>query len=407
MAACFAVLVPLWLFGLIFPPTLVSEAKDELQLASLLWLSCAGLLWGRERFVYGPIWRRAQSFRFWGVVFAAMITASALLSIDPAMSLGYVAVALIGLTSCAGLWFCVRDKMHLSLAAYGLLGSAYMVYIYLDGPLLYGRLSLSEVSHPNYLGVVSFGMLACTFLVRPWALAVPLIAVDVLVILAAQARGPFLAGMVAVVTFCLLSVAHPGKPRRALALAAFAVLGIAFGLMYQHEVSQAAAKLMFLDDRFRGLGTGFTGRTHGWNEGWELFLANPLLGVGFRQHEQYMTVLSSAHNGYLSMLADTGLGGTLSVLALAILSARRLFRQALQGDRLATVGASLLAGFCFLALFERYLINFGNPTSVLVWTFLCMPARQPAVASIPQNANTVSDSRPEILMAGLSSARCR
>jgi O-antigen ligase len=128
------------------------------------------------------------------------------------------------------------------------------------------------------------------------------------------------------------------------------------------------------DDRYRGIGTGFTGRSDAWAESFNLFLQNPLFGVGFRVHSMYMTTLSSAHNGYLSTLAEAGVAGFLALMALTVVCCRRLLRAAWTGDDLAVVGTSLVSGYLFVALFERYFINFGNPTSALVWLFLFMPS---------------------------------
>ena len=77
-------------------------------------------------------------------------------------------------------------------------------------------------------------------------------------------------------------------------------------LIYPEEISRWVSTVMFLDDHYRAIGTGFTGRMVAWQEALTLFRDNPVFGVGFRMHEQFMTTLPSAHNGYLSMLAETG-----------------------------------------------------------------------------------------------------
>ncbi len=60
-----------------------------------------------------------------------------------------------------------------------------------------------------------------------------------------------------------------------------------------------------LDDPDRGLSTGATGRTEVWKIAWNLFLQNPILGVGFRAHEKYPGLSASSHNGYLALLVET------------------------------------------------------------------------------------------------------
>ena len=43
-------------------------------------------------------------------------------------------------------------------------------------------------------------------------------------------------------------------------------------------------------------------------------------------------------------------------------------------NRIAWIGMALLAGYGFIGFFERYFLNVGNPTSLLVIMFLVMPA---------------------------------
>jgi O-antigen ligase len=128
-----------------------------------------------------------------------------------------------------------------------------------------------------------------------------------------------------------------------------------------------------LNDRYRGLGTGFTGRVGAWEEALDLFRENPVFGVGFRMHERYMTAASSAHNGYLSLLAETGAVGALLFLVFTGYLLWRLFRRAAAGEPIAVVGFSFVTGYLFIAAFERLFLNMGNPTSVLAWMFLMLP----------------------------------
>jgi O-antigen ligase len=150
---------------------------------------------------------------------------------------------------------------------------------------------------------------------------------------------------------------------------------------YLETIQKSVSGLLFLDDKYRGLGTGFTGRLDAWEEAIALFRDNPVLGVGFRMHEQYMTTLSSAHNGYLSLLAESGLLGTFSWLLVTSLAIGSLFRRALRGDSLAALGFSFSLGYLFLAAFERFFLNMGNPTSILTWLFLLMPSMRRSSAT--------------------------
>ncbi|MDP3598893.1 MAG: O-antigen ligase family protein, partial [Nitrospirota bacterium] len=125
----------------------------------------------------------------------------------------------------------------------------------------------------------------------------------------------------------------------------------------------------------RGFGSGATGRMEAWKGTWELFVHNPILGVGFRAHEFLLKTDSSSHNGYLATLAEVGLLGFLGVLLLLTRGLHLLWT----GSREPGPGFSqsilfgLCAGYLLLALFERYLINVGNPTSLLFLVSIMRP----------------------------------
>ena len=90
-------------------------------------------------------------------------------------------------------------------------------------------------------------------------------------------------------------------------------------------------------------------------------------------HEFYPGLELGSHNGYLSLLAETGIVGTIPVLILFVLGLAELIRQARAGKFVGKVGTSLVVAYLFHCFFERYVINFGNPTSILVIVFLFVP----------------------------------
>jgi O-antigen ligase len=252
-----------------------------------------------------------------------------------------------------------------------------------------GRLSASMTSHPNFLGLVAFGILMCALLVSNRLVAGLLIVSNLLVIVATQSRGSLVASLLGLLAYGALR-ARQLQRHTTLVVVAVAMVLILFLPWYLEGVQTSVSSLLFLDDKYRGLGTGFTGRLDAWEEAIGLFRDNPVLGVGFRMHEHYMTTLSSAHNGYLSLLAESGLLGTFTWLIVVSLAIGRLLRRALRGDSLAALGFSFSLGYLFLAAFERFFLNMGNPTSILTWLFLLMPSegwRSLARARVPPAFN--------------------
>jgi O-antigen ligase len=104
-------------------------------------------------------------------------------------------------------------------------------------------------------------------------------------------------------------------------------------------------------------------------------MRNPVIGVGFRAHEFLLKADSSSHNGYLATLAEVGILGFLGVLFLVARGLYLLWA----GSREPGPGFSqsilfgLCVGYLLLAVFERYLINIGNPTSLLFLVSIMRP----------------------------------
>jgi O-antigen ligase len=146
-----------------------------------------------------------------------------------------------------------------------------------------------------------------------------------------------------------------------------AILAAGVTIAYWDSVYGLLDRFFALSAADRGIGSGATGRVTAWKATWELFLRNPMLGVGFRAHEHILKVDTSAHNGYLATLAEVGIIGFLAVLYL-VFRGLRLLKVNIKNPS-HVFSYSILFGLCIgyllLAVFERYLINIGNPTSLL------------------------------------------
>ena len=382
----FVYLIPLWLFGLNFPPLLESEQLEALQVVVLLWIVPFLFLAGTNLFAIGPTLRASRSVRICLLALIVAISTSAALSVNPLRSAGYAVSTALGLWICAGLWSSINTKLDRALAWYGILWSAFSIYIFLVDDRIQGRLTFG-LAQPNTVAVVSFGALVCCLAIPNVILRFALVGLNVLVILETQGRGSLLAAAIALITYLILLRSYAIKRTRlsvfvqgTVVVSVLAVLAI-----YWREAIDTTSALLFLEDRYRGVGSGFTGRTDAWQEAYQLFADNPIFGLGFRIHEQYMSgPIKSAHNGYLSMLADAGVAGLLTALTLLMVCASRVAAMARRGDRTAILGLSFVLGYLFVSIFERLLVNFGSATSALMWVFLFIPKWQrPGVENIP------------------------
>jgi O-antigen ligase len=238
-----------------------------------------------------------------------------------------------------------------------------------------GRLTFG-LAQPNTLAIVSFGALACCLAISNVILRCALVAINLIVIIETQGRGSLLAAAITLATYLALTRSYGSKRTRLWVFVQVAgvVCALAALVIYWREIVDTVSALLFLDDRYRGVGSGFTGRTDAWQEAYQLFSDNPIFGIGFRVHGNYMSgPIKSAHNGYLSMLADAGIAGLATALLLLAVCSWRVLKMARSGDRTAIVGLSFVLGYLFVAIFERLLINFGSATSTLMWVFLFMP----------------------------------
>ena len=160
-------------------------------------------------------------------------------------------------------------------------------------------------------------------------------------------------------------------------VAASVVAGmLAVTLLVVPTVSEHIDQFFAVNDSHRGLNSGASGRVKTWKETWHLALDHPFTGVGLRAHESLLKTNSSAHNGYLATLAEIGFIGFALVMALVVSGIQNLWRRQKDAQWQSVQGVllGLALGYMVLALFERYLINLGNATSLLFLLAILFPS---------------------------------
>lgn len=371
----------LWLAG-IFAASLVGRATlggEEYSLALT-----GAVVWPLAYFAWGPCLFLPRLPRVGAVLaLAGFVLFSALsvyVSPETVTSLSYWVLTVVALL------LVLQFNTHLdalgyrrALGRYALLTAALLIafafYDYQPGL----RLGLGkDLLNPNAVSMVAFSVFLAATLVRP---ALPryllMLCMGLLLVLTgSRAASLAAAAGVAVVLLRRLATAPPWQR---LAAAALLAAGVSLGLAYAQSLLGFVNEYYALDSADRGLDSGFTGRVTAWHEAWQLLLGHPLFGVGFRAHEMLMHTRSSAHNGYLALLAEIGMVGAACVAYLVAVGLGSLWR-GLKDPEWAPVSAmfiGLCLGFLLLAGFERYLINVGNPTSVLFLLGILRPAYSP------------------------------
>ncbi len=381
------IVLGLWLTGL-FAGSLFGRMEGRMNstfeiimLASLLWPAGYFLL-SRCRFVPNGFTSGAIAGL---VVFGLFCGLSSFGSRAALESINYTVLTL--LTILVVLQFNSNlDAAHYEtgLKSYAVLMTAlvlgFAAYDYVPGSRLGGG--------KGSLNPASFALVTMSVLIAAMAIRRAIVRVPILV---AMGTVIFLTGARASAVAALFGLAVTMVSRRRIAgargytlLACCVVVGAALTAYYGDVVIRGLTGFFAIDDRHRGLESGGSGRLETWNAAWNLFLSHPFLGVGFRAHETFLKMNTSAHNGYLALLAEIGLIGFAAALYFTLTGMWRIWRRS--QDPTQTYSYSVLlglaCGYFVLAVFERYYINVGNPTSLLFLLSILCPSLSPS-KSVP------------------------
>jgi O-antigen ligase len=249
------------------------------------------------------------------------------------------------------------DRDTLLAATFSTLAVAHalmLIAVLIDHDYSWGRLFGRNA--PNYWGFVAQTIICATIAMRGRYLRLALVGLSASVLYLTQSRGSMVAILAGV---ALVLVLYSLRSRARIWL----WLSVALGVVIVVGVGGnfVADDLLQLSVQGRGLDSGVSGRANVWRETWELFSNHPWFGVGYRQHEQYLTSEASAHNAYLATLADTGVVGFIGFAVFLFGGLWRLIaRQLVQPSRTTLASIAFLTAFAVNGLFERSALNTGN-----------------------------------------------
>ena len=274
---------------------------------------------------------------------------------------------------CAGFWTFGEGQVVIALKTYCLTSSALFVVAWLLTRQPGTR--FGALIHPNLWGLLCFANFSLSGLIPRSALRTAVQTGNLAIILDAQSRTALLATLVsaAVLAYFGLRSLRWRKHDKLLLTLAIVSVALASGFTLKRQIVTTFSDAFMLDDQYRGMGTGFSGRTELWEQGIAEIKDNPIFGVGPRMEVNYVSGLGYSHSGYISTFAQYGVVGGTLFFSLVLVCVRRLWEMVVDRRPYIGVAISFVVGYGTVAIFEPKLISIGNPASLIALIFLLLP----------------------------------
>ena len=236
-------------------------------------------------------------------------------------------------------------------------------------PVIWGR--VTPLENPNYVAMMALVGFIGALSVRSiiWATALSVLPVYAMVVL--ESRDSLLAATIALLV-AIISRAWVLRSKKLsfyLLLAFFgstalcASLNLA-GFHILDSIGQSFADLFMVNDKYRGITSGGSGRDYLWAAAVNLWKAEPIFGVGFKGHTLLMPEQLPAHNSYIAMLADMGLVGLASYFLMMSPAIYFVFKPILRFVE-EPLPVTIIATYILYGAFEVRAFSFGNTYSVI------------------------------------------
>ena len=224
-----------------------------------------------------------------------------------------------------------------------------------------------RIMEPAMIGMICLSGVMTSMAIRWKLIRFSILAILFFILYLTGSRAPTLAALFGVtIIFYLRTRASKGVSQLVVFL--LLLVGIVGAIQFLSDIVPFVEDFLGVNNKHRGFESGGSGRLGIWRETWQLFVDNPIFGIGYRGHEARLTLGSSSHNGYLAMLAEVGIVGFCAIIFIIVSGILKL-RDRLKKEKDRIYTYSIFFGICysylFLAIFERYMINSGNPTSIL------------------------------------------
>jgi O-antigen ligase len=291
----------------------------------------------------------------------------------------YDLVFMVGNISCSLLLFfslyLITTRIDLDLRK-TLIVSSILVNLLLPFVLVTARVEWGRVmppESPNYVAMMAvlaiIGALGFRSII--WAAALSAVPLYSMVVL--QSRDSLLATAVTLVIAANSWISRSRFNKKFFAyllLAFFVSLALCAALSFAgvpviESIGQVFEGLFMLNDKYRGVSSGGSGRSELWAAAIDLWQAQPVFGVGFKGHQLFMPEQVWAHNSYIGMLADMGLAGLASYLLFISPAIGYIFKRAARSSPKYPQLATIILTYLLYGIFEPRGFSFGNSYSVI------------------------------------------
>lgn len=215
--------------------------------------------------------------------------------------------------------------------------------------------------HPNWWGELGFAFILASLALRKRTTSVLFIVIALVLFFLVQSRGALLASMAGIACYGFLNVQISLSLKRILPVTSFVGAGLLFLLFVFNDTYQSLkdflnSRVLLLNDPYRGIDTGLTGRLESWDYALEVFVDNPVFGNG-------MDTLGEVHNGFLQVAAEGGLVLLLPLILWMLVAAIRAWKKQ---DYLVL---SILTGYTVYAMTYPRMLNM-NIAAILLFMSL-------------------------------------
>ncbi len=215
---------------------------------------------------------------------------------------------------------------------------------------------------PNWWGMMSLGLAWCALAWKSALIRFVALALSLYFMISVQSRGSIIAFLPAL--FFASGWFYPLSKMNILRLVTLLFLGFIMLIIWNivSEVSLLEKMTDYLindvmrsNDKYRGLNSGLTGRTEGYEIAWKGFLKSPAFGKGFGDY-------SFVHNGFLLTLAESGIFAFMGMVYLFYTS----IRSAIKENRWNNVGYLISYAVTIMTFPRTFNINMTGMLLLLV-----------------------------------------